>query len=182
MNNGDFLVKFDRHLTKICLTNPVVRIGSKTITMKLTRELINGFLIFAGIGIYFIILELLGLSDVFLLRILNLLFVVYGVNRTIRANYHDGVRGYNTNLISAIITSMIGAALSIASLLAYIYIKGGEPYLKNLAENFIFGGGDLTIQQYCIGLLFESTAASLIVSFCLMQYWKDKVEVINRVD
>jgi len=150
--------------------------------MKFTREFTNGFLIFIGIGVYFFILELLGVSDEFLLRILNIVFVIFGVNRTIKSNYKDGIRGYNTNLVSAIMTSMIGAILSIAGLLTYIYIKGGEPYLKNLAENFIFGGGDLTIQQYCIGLLFESTAASLIVSFCLMQYWKDKVEVINRVD
>lgn len=150
--------------------------------MKFTRELTNGFIIFIGIGIYFIVLEFLGLSDVFLLRILNILFVVYGVNRTIKGNHDDGIRGYNRNLLSAIITSMIGALLSIACLLTYIHFNGGEAYLKNLAENFIFGGGDLTIQQYCIGLLFESTAASLIVSFCLMQYWKDKVEVINRVD
>ena len=111
--------------------------------MKFTRELANGFIIFLGIGVYFIILELLGLSHVFWLRLLNVLFVVYGVNRTIRANYKDGIRGYNTNLLSAITTSMIGAFLSIAALLTYIYIKGGEPYLKNLAENFIFGGGDL---------------------------------------
>ncbi len=150
--------------------------------MKITRELTNGFLIFLGIGIYFVVLELAGLSHIFWLRILNILFVIYGVNRTIKANYHDGIRGYNTNLLSAITTSMIGAFLSIAALLTYIYMNGGEPYLKNLADNFIFGGGDLTIQQYCIGLLFESSAASLIVSFCLMQYWKDKVEVINRVD
>lgn len=150
--------------------------------MKFTRELTNGFLIFLGIGIYFVILELLGLSDVFFLRIFNILFVAYGINRTIKANKEDGIRGYNRNLLSAIITSMVGALLSIGSLLAYIKFRGGEAYLKQLSENFIFGGGDLTIQQYCIGLLFESTAASLIVSFCLMQYWKDKVEVINRVD
>jgi hypothetical protein len=150
--------------------------------MKFTRELTNGFIIFFGIGIYFIVLELLGLSNIFWLRIVNILFVAYGVNRSIKANQADGIRGYNRNLLSAIITSMIGAFLSIGCLLAYIQFRGGEPYLKHLAENFIFGGGDLTIQQYCIGLLFESTAASLIVSFCLMQYWKDKVEVINRVD
>ncbi|NMH28208.1 hypothetical protein [Flavobacterium silvaticum] len=150
--------------------------------MKFTRELTNGIIIFLGIGVYFIILELLGLSDEFLLRIFNVAFVIYGVNRTIKANQADGIRGYNTNLLSAIITSMIGAFLSIGTLLAYIKFKGGESYLKNLADNFIFGGGHLTIQQYCIGLLFEATAASLIVSFCLMQYWKDKVEVINRVD
>jgi hypothetical protein len=150
--------------------------------MKFTRELTNGFLIFLGIGIYFVVLELLGFSDIFFLRIFNILFVVYGVNRTIKSNQADGIRGYNRNLLSAIITSMIGAFLSIGALLIYIKFQGGEAYLKNLSDSFIFGGGHLTIQQYCIGLLFESIAASLITSFCLMQYWKDKVEVINRVD
>lgn len=150
--------------------------------MKFTRELINGFIIFLGIGLYFVVIELLGLSDVFILRILNAVFVVYGVNRTIQGNFKDGVRGYNRNLLSAIITSMIGAVLSIASLLIYIEARGGKPYLKQLSEHYLFGGGDLSIQQYCIGLLLEASAASLIVSFCLMQYWKDKVEVINRVD
>lgn len=159
-----------------------IRIGIKTNTMKFTRELTNGILIFIGIGIYFIVLEFAGLSDQFLLRIVNVAFVAFGVNRTIKGNYEDGLRGYNKNLISAIITSLIGAVLSIGSLLSYIQIQGGEPYLKRLSENFIFGGGELTIQQYCIGLFFEATAASLIVSFCLMQYWKNKVEVINKVD
>ena len=150
--------------------------------MQFKREFLNGFLIFLGIGIYFVILEIAGLSDVFYLRLGNVAIVVWGVNRTIKGNVEAGVRGYFTNFIGAIMTSMIGAILSIASLLLYIEIRGGEEYLKNLAENFIFGGGELTIQQYCIGLLFESAAASLAVSFSLMQYWKDKVEVINKVD
>jgi len=150
--------------------------------MKYSRELINGFIIFLGIGIYFLILQYLGLSDEFILRIFNIVFVIYGVNRTLRQNHADGIRGYNTNLLSAVLTSMIGALISVAALLAFIEFKGGKAYLEKLSESFIFGGGELTIQQYCIGLLFESTAASLMVSFCLMQYWKNKVEVINRVD
>jgi hypothetical protein len=84
--------------------------------------------------------------------------------------------------MGAIITSMVGAFLSIAALRIYMEVRGGEAFLKNLPERFIFGGGELTIEYYCIGLLFESAAASLAVSFCLMQYWKDKVEVINKVD
>lgn len=150
--------------------------------MKYSRELANGFIIFIGIGIYFLILQYMGLSDQFFLRIFNIVFVIYGVNRTLTQNHADGIRGYNTNFLSAIITSMIGAVLSVASLLAFIEFKGGEAYLKNLSESFIFGGGELTIHQYCIGLLFESVAASLMASFCLMQYWKNKVEVINKVD
>ena len=150
--------------------------------MKYSREFANGFIIFLGIGIYFLILQYMGLSDQFILRIFNIVFVIYGVNRTLTQNHSDGIRGYNTNFLSAIITSMVGAILSVAGLLAFIEFKGGKPYLEKLSESFIFGGGELTIHQYCIGLLFESVAASLMVSFCLMQYWKNKVETINKVD
>ena len=150
--------------------------------MKYSRELINGFIIFLGIGIYFLIIQYLGLSHLFMLRIFNIIFVIFGVNRSLRQNYADGIGGYNTNLLSAVMTSMIGAILSVGSLLFFIQINGGQEYMKNLSDSFIFGGGQLTIQQYCIGLLFESSAASLMVSFCLMQYWKNKVEVINKID
>ncbi len=150
--------------------------------MKYSRELINGFIIFLGIGVYFLIIQYLGLSHLFLLRIFNIVFVIFGVNRSLQQNYADGIGGYNTNLLSAVLTSMIGAILSVGSLLFFIQINGGQEYMKNLSNSFIFGGGQLTIQQYCIGLLFESSAASLMVSFCLMQYWKNKVEVINKVD
>lgn len=150
--------------------------------MKLSREFANGFIIFLGIGIYFLVLEYLGLADVFYLRVLNLFIVAFGINRTIQMNQKDGIRGYNRHLVSAIITSMIGAVLSIASLLAYIQFRGGQSYLETLSKGFLFGGGELTIHYYCIGLLFESIASSIIISFCLMQYWKDKVEVINKAN
>lgn len=150
--------------------------------MKFSRELTNGFLIFLGIAIYFGILELLGLSDNAWLRIFNAFIVIWGVNRTLSGNVASGVRGYNRNFLSGLLTSMIGALLSIAALLIYIYVRGGESFLRELPESFIFGGGDLSIYMYCIGLLFEASAASLMVTFCLMQFWKDKVEKINRVD
>lgn len=150
--------------------------------MKFSRELTNGFLIFLGIGLYFILLEVLGLSNVIWLRLLNALIVMYGVNRTLKANVKDGLRGYNKNFLSALVTSLIGAALSIIGLLIYIQANGGIDYLRKLPQAFVFGGGKLSIYMYCIGLGFEAVAASLAVSFCLMQYWKDKVEVINRVD
>ncbi len=67
--------------------------------MKYSRELTNGFLIFIGIGLYFILLELLGLSSVFWLRIFNAFIVMFGVNRTISANVKDGLRGYNKNFL-----------------------------------------------------------------------------------
>lgn len=150
--------------------------------MNTKRVIGNGVLIFLGIGIYFLLMEALGLSREFYLRVLNLFIVIYGVNKTLRENIVSGVRGYNTNLLAAITTSMIGAVLSVSALLTYIYFKGGEVYLESLSDAFLFGGGKASIYNYCTGLLFESVATSLIVSFCLMQYWKGKVENINIVD
>ncbi len=150
--------------------------------MKLSREIINGFIIFIGIGIYFIILELLGFSNIFWLRIFNIIFVIYGVNRTISMNNDDGIRGYTTNFLSALKTSMVGAILCVVALFIYLEVRGGEAYLKELSQDFIFGGGDTSVGKYTIGLLFESVAASLMVVFVLMQYWKNKVEDINKID
>lgn len=150
--------------------------------MNLQRVFTNGMIIFVGIGVYFLIMDYLGLANQFYLRVLNVFIVIFGVNRTIKQNYEAGVRGYNTNILSAIMTSMVGAILSIGCLLMYINFKGGEAYLKTLQEGFLFGGGNLSMYQYCIGLLFEASAASIIVSFSLMQFWKGKVETINKVD
>jgi len=150
--------------------------------MKFKRELTNGILIFVLMGIYFLVIEMLKLSHLFYLRIFNLIFVVYGVNRTIKGNHDAGVRGYFTNLMGAIMTSMIGAILSIFALLIYLKAKGGAEYLNDHPMRYIFGGDTTSVEYFCIGLFFEASAASLAVSFCLMQYWKDKVEVINKVD
>lgn len=109
--------------------------------MKLSRVFTNGFIIFLGIGIFFLIMDFLKLSHVYYLRIFNVFIVIYGINRTIKQNQADGVRGYLTNFIAAFTTSMIGAVLSIASLLGYIEYRGGEQYLKMLSQGFLFGGG-----------------------------------------
>lgn len=142
--------------------------------MNISKELNNGILIFISIGIYFLLMELLGLSDVFLLRLLNILIVVYFINKTIKSNYKEGKTEYLENIISGSLTSLIGVALSVAGLLAYISMKGGNAYLANLSKNFLFGGGEPSMYQYCIGLLFEGIASSIIITFTLMQYWKDR--------
>ena len=141
--------------------------------MNISREVYNGIMIFLGIGIYFLTMELLGLSDVFLLRLLNIFIVVYFVNKTIKSNYSEGKTAYLDNLIAGSLTSLTGVALSVAALLTYISMRGGNAYLAKLSENFLFGGGEPSMYQYCIGLLFEGIASSIIITFALMQYWKD---------
>ena len=142
--------------------------------MSIQKELNNGILIFIGIGLYFLIMEMLGLSHVFYLRILNILIVIYFLNKTIKSNYNEGKIDYLENLISGTLTALIGVVLSVAGLLIYISMKGGDAYLAKLSQNFLFGGGTPSVNQYCIGLFFEGIASSIIITFTLMQYWKDR--------
>jgi hypothetical protein len=146
--------------------------------MNLSREFQNGFLIFASISAYFLILEVLGLADQYYLRVLNLFIVIYGVNRTLKANFAEHTMGYFENLVSGFKTAMVGAVLGIVGLLIYIPLRGGVDFIHNLSKGFLFGGAT-SIPQYCIGLLFESFAGNLLICFCLMQYWKTRFAAIK---
>lgn len=142
--------------------------------MKLPKEVINAFIIFAGISLYFLVIDFLSLSDILWLRMFNVLFVYYGVNRSISSNVAEGKTGYGTNLLSAAMTAFLGVFLSVIGLVSYIHIRGGDEYIKNFSEDLLFGG-DPTANQYCIGILFEGIASALIVVFVAVQFWRSKM-------
>lgn len=141
--------------------------------MKLSKELQNGFLIFFGIGAYFLLMTVLGLGDVFYLRLLNTFFVFYGVNRTIQSNIAEGKKTFVNNVVSAMITSLVGVFLSIIGLVIYSYMQGGDAYVQSLSKTFLFGGNP-SVATYSICLLFEGIASSVIVTMLLMLYWNDR--------
>jgi hypothetical protein len=139
--------------------------------MKNNIEFKNGLLIFLGIGIFFLLLDFLGLADKNYLRILNAFIVLYGINETIKTKVKIGKSDYLENLFSGFKTGVIGIVLGIFGLIIFIYIKGGESYLDKLSDTFFFGK-DTNIIKYCSVLFFEGIASCLIGSFVLMQYWK----------
>ena len=142
--------------------------------MKLSKELVNGFLIFLGIGIYFVLMDFFGLSKYYILRVFNVLIVIYGLNRTIKSNLAEGKKGYLQNCISSGVTGFIGIALGIIGLSIYIYyFRGGVTYLNTLSRAFLFGGNP-TLPEYCFGLFIEGIASVLIVVFINIQYWNTK--------
>lgn len=150
--------------------------------MKISRLVTNGIIIFIGLGLYFLLIEALNLKDHIYLRLVNFVFVIYGVNKTIKSNYHDGINGYLTNLLAGFVTAMVGLILGLIAFMIYVEYRGGNAYLDSFADSYIFGGGDPSLYQFSFGLFIEGAAASMIVSFAMMQYWKDKVEKINKVD
>lgn len=141
--------------------------------MKIPREIINGIYIFLGIAAFFLLLEVLNLAHLFYLRLLNVLFIFYGVNRTLKMNLADGKNSFVPNAISAMVTSFTGVVISIIALLIYSYAKGGDKYVKTLSEAFMFGG-DPSVATYSLCLFFEGTASCIIVTLLLMLYWNNK--------
>ena len=147
--------------------------------MKVSKELVNGFIIVVGIGIYFLLMQLLGLADNYLLRVFNVLFIFYGTNRTLKSNYDEGKVTLASNSVSALSTAFIGVFLSIIALIAYSYIRGGEAYIETLSKTFLFGG-DPSIMTYSISLLFEGFSSAVIVTFILLLLWDSKFKTHKR--
>ena len=141
--------------------------------MKISKEVLNGATIFVGIAVYFLLMNALGYADVFYLRLLNIVFVYYGVNKTIQMNIAEGKKTFVTNAVSAMTTSLVGVVLSVAGLIVYSYMQGGDDYVQSLSETFLFGGNP-SIEIYCISLLFEGIASSVIVTLFAMLYWNNR--------
>ncbi len=141
--------------------------------MKVPKEILNGFFIFLGVAIFFLLMEVLNLSHLFYLRLLNVLFIFYGVNRTLQQNLDEGKKSFLPNAISALITSFAGVVFSIVALLIYSYARGGDAYVKTLSQAFMFGG-DPSVATYTLCLFFEGTASCIVVTLLLMLYWNNK--------
>lgn len=141
--------------------------------MKLPKELYNGVIIFTGIALYFLLMEVLQLSNLYFLRLFNIVFIYYGVNRTLKSNFVEGKTNFAENAISALLTALTGVLLSIMGLVAYIYAKGGDEYIRTLSETLLFVGNP-SVMTYNISLLFEGIVSAVIVTFSLMLFWKKK--------
>jgi hypothetical protein len=142
--------------------------------MKLKTEIRNGYFIFIAMGTYFLLMEFLGLAHLFYLRLLNIVFVLYAVNNTLQSRVARGKKKFVPNFIAAMVTSLMGVFLSIIGLFTYSYMQGGDIYMQNLSESFLFGGHP-SINMYCFSLFFEGIASSVIVTMLLMFYWNNKL-------
>ncbi|NDI98010.1 hypothetical protein GWA97_02875 [Flavobacterium sp. LaA7.5] len=149
--------------------------------MNISRIIINGIIIFIGIALFFLLMEVLNLTDQIYLRLFNFVFVIYGVNLTLKQNHKDRIYGYFTNISAAFLTAFVSLVVGIFSFVAYAGYKGGESYIDSHAEGYIFGG-DPSLPQFAMGLLLEGVASSLIISFALMQIWKNRIERIDAID
>ncbi|OSY88444.1 hypothetical protein WH52_06730 [Tenacibaculum holothuriorum] len=141
--------------------------------MSTTKIIIkNALLIFGGIVGFFLLMKLIGLDSTSELRLLNFVFVFWGINNAIKANINQNKdTSYINNLTIGIGTSVIAVALTIIGLM--VYVGFFDTNFLSILENSSFWGRNLNLTLIIFALAIEGIASSVICSFILMQYYKN---------
>lgn len=134
----------------------------------------NGIFAFLIIGIYFLIAELFGFSKKTGFRFLNFFILGFFVNKTIlEAKKTD--RTFVVQFTSSFITSILTVFLSTIALASYIHFWIGPDQIDSLSKPILnMGSMKLTLLQFSFAIFTEGIASGIILSFGLMQYWKNK--------
>jgi hypothetical protein len=131
----------------------------------------TGIYSFIGIALFFLLMKLFGWEDVAFLRVFNLVIVVYMTNRLAKRNFIDDHDiEYSRALFSLLIANGITVALSVLSFALYVKFIDRE-FLENFGDTLWLGGA--SVREVVSALFLEGIAGSIIVSFSVMQYWKD---------
>lgn len=131
-----------------------------------------GIYMFLSMVALFFLMKLVGLEKVTELRLLNVVIAAFFSNRLALNNMiEDDDISYPANLGSLLIANLIAVFLSAVSLV--FYVKFIDTNLMTSLGNGFFLGKNLSIDKIAIAVIMEGSAASIIVSFTVMQYWKN---------
>lgn len=137
----------------------------------------NGALAYAGIGVYFLIAEVFGFSNRTPLRLLNFFILGYFVHKTI-LHAKKTNKNFVGQFINSLFTSILAVFFSTISLAAYIHFWIGSADIDSLSQPLInMGALQLSLLQFSFAIFTEGIASGIILSFGLMQYWKNRTIV-----
>lgn len=133
----------------------------------------NAVKIFVGIVLFFFVMKLFGLDEITELRMLNFAFVFWGVNAAIKQNLETQEESmYIHNLFIGFFTSFVSVIMICFSLSVYLFYI--EPSFIQVLENSTLWGSSLTPPLMAFAIFIEGVASSMICTFIVMQYWKNK--------
>lgn len=133
--------------------------------------------IFILLSIYFLALEGGSLSDIFLLKLFNLGIVGLGVYLHISEKSEKGEFNYVELLIFGMRSASIGIILAVIGLYAYLNFYKDPEYFKTLSSTLIPANH---LIEYCFAIFIEGFSSSLIIVYCIMQYFKNVKSKINK--
>jgi hypothetical protein len=77
--------------------------------------------------------------------------------------------------IHSLLTSILTVFLSTIGLAAYIHFWIGNDYINSLSQPLLnIGALQLSLIQFGFAIFTEGIASGVILSFGLMQYWKNR--------
>jgi hypothetical protein len=116
-------------------------------------------------------MKLLNLEQFTELRLLNFIFVFWGINNSLKTNiFKNHSTNYLENLYIGFATSFLSMLLLIFSLTIYLYYI--DPSFIQIIENLKIWGNHLTPPLIAFAIFIEGISSSLVCTFILMQYWK----------
>lgn len=141
-----------------------------------------GLQLFAVVAAFFLLMKVLGLAYVTELRFVNILFVIYFSNKIAKSLVEDfNEVNYLLGLKTIFLANALNVVLSVGALSLYILLI--DPmFLKSFENGILIGGTDVSISKVAVGVFMEGMAGSAIVSFALMQYWKNEKRSTKSVD
>jgi hypothetical protein len=138
----------------------------------------NSLKIYLSIVLFFFLMKLFKLEQITELRLLNFVFVFWGINSAVKKNiYINNNFNYLQNLFIGFATSLLAVILISFSLTIYLFYI--NPSFIHIIENLKIWGNHLTPMEIAFAIFTEGISSSLIISFILMQYWKN-FKIPNR--
>ncbi|MGY5354226.1 hypothetical protein [Wenyingzhuangia sp. IMCC45467] len=133
----------------------------------------------AIVGFYFF-MKLIGMADIIEFRMLNILFVIWGINSSIKNNIYQNMdNNYLTNLSIGFSTGLLSILGVIASMALYVTLI--DDSLIMTLQQTSFWGNHLTLPKIVFSMTVEAMASCVISTFILMQYWKKhKIESLIK--
>lgn len=127
---------------------------------------------FLSIAFFFGIVHLCNWTHITELRAVNLVFVIYFSNKLALTNARTVADStYLQNLASVFLANCLNVALSFIGFFFFVRIISPEN-LELIMNNFILGKVEAMWQMY-LALFIEGCASGAVVSFAVMQYWKN---------
>ena len=128
---------------------------------------------FIAIGMFFLALYALGLAGINELRYFNLVLVIYFSNKLAKKNATEtDDMTYVKSLISVFGANLINVLLCIGGLLLFNVIF--EPEFLSQVSTGVLIVQTTSFPQVILSLFIEGVAGSAVVSFILLQYWKNQ--------
>lgn len=149
----------------------VVTFRKKNVMKTQENTIRIGLQMFGAVVAYFLLMKLFELEKFTELRFFNILIVAYFTNKLARLNASSKeVIGYLPALGSLFVANTINVMLSVLAL--FFYMLFVDAYFIDYFSNGILIGHSATVSKVCLGIFMEGVAASAIMSFATMQYWK----------